>query len=56
LTTCPCRSRHPLFDGIRVNAFFRRHPGAWFAAFNINDGTVIGQLHRQHRATEFKRF
>jgi transcriptional regulator with XRE-family HTH domain len=30
-----------------------------FAAFNIADGTVIGQLHRQHRqhrATEFKKF
>jgi transposase len=27
-----------------------------FAAFNIADGTVIGQLHRQHRATEFKQF
>jgi transposase len=27
-----------------------------FAAFNIADGTVIGELHRQHRATEFKKF
>jgi len=27
-----------------------------FAAFNIADGTVIGELHRQHRASEFKRF
>ena len=27
-----------------------------FAAFNIADGTVIGELHRQHRATEFKQF
>ena len=26
------------------------------AAFNIADGTVIGELHRQHRATEFKQF
>ncbi len=27
-----------------------------FAAFDIADGTVIGELHRQHRATEFKKF
>jgi hypothetical protein len=26
------------------------------AAFNIADGTVISELHRQHRATEFKKF
>jgi len=25
-------------------------------AFNIADGTVIGERHRQHRATEFKQF
>jgi transposase len=27
-----------------------------FAAFDIADGSVIGELHRQHRATEFKQF
>jgi transposase len=27
-----------------------------FAAFNIADGTVISELHRSHRATEFKKF
>ena len=27
-----------------------------FAAFNIADGTIIGELHRQHRAIEFKQF
>jgi transposase len=27
-----------------------------FAAFNIADGTVITQLHPQHRAVEFKKF
>ena len=26
-----------------------------FAAFNIHDGSVIGELHRQHRAVEFKK-
>ena len=25
-----------------------------FAAFNIADGTVITELHRQHRAVQFK--
>jgi transposase len=27
-----------------------------FAAFNIADGTVISELHRRHRASEFKKF
>jgi DDE superfamily endonuclease len=27
-----------------------------FAAFDIADGAVIGELHRRHRATEFKQF
>ena len=27
-----------------------------FAAFNIADGTVITELHRRHRAVEFKKF
>lgn len=27
-----------------------------FAAFDIADGTVISELHRRHRATEFKKF
>jgi hypothetical protein len=27
-----------------------------FAAFNIADDTVISELHRQHRAVEFKKF
>jgi len=27
-----------------------------FAAFTIADGTVIGELHRRHRAVEFLRF
>ena len=27
-----------------------------FAAFNVADGRVIGELHRQHRASEFRRF
>ena len=27
-----------------------------FAAFNVADGTVIGQMHRRHRAAEFTKF
>jgi len=27
-----------------------------FAAFNIADGTVISELHRRHRAIEFRKF
>ena len=27
-----------------------------FAAFDIADGTVISEIHRRHRATEFKKF
>ena len=27
-----------------------------FAAFNIADGTVISEIHRKHRAVEFKKF
>ena len=27
-----------------------------FAAFNIADGTVISELHRRHRAVEFRKF
>jgi transposase len=26
------------------------------AAFNVAEGTVIGQMHRRHRAAEFKKF
>jgi hypothetical protein len=27
-----------------------------FAAFSIADGTVISELHRRHRAIEFRKF
>jgi transposase len=36
---------------------YRRHGiTSLFAAFNIADGTVISELHRRHRAAEFKKF
>src|SRR5262247_1326296 len=40
----------------RTHDYARNGITSLFAAFNIADGTVIGELHRQHRATEFKKF
>jgi transposase len=49
----------PMMPGMpqrRTHDYARNGITSLFAAFNIADGTVIGQLHRQHRATEFKKF
>lgn len=49
----------PMMPGMperRTHDYQRNGITSLFAAFNIADGTVIGQLHRQHRATEFKKF
>jgi transposase len=40
----------------RTHDYVRNGITSLFAAFNIADGTVIGELHRQHRAAEFKKF
>ena len=40
----------------RTHDYLRHGITSLFAAFNIADGTVIGQLHRRHRAIEFKKF
>ncbi len=40
----------------RTHDYVRHGNTSLFAAFNIADGTVIGELHRQHRAAEFKKF
>ncbi len=40
----------------RTHDYGRHGITSLFAAFNIADGTVIGELHRQHRATEFEKF
>jgi hypothetical protein len=40
----------------RTHDYARHGITSLFAAFNIADGTVITQLHPQHRAVEFKRF
>ncbi|MGO4649370.1 IS630 family transposase [Nocardia sp. 2YAB30] len=49
----------PMMPGMperRTHDYARHGTTSLFAAFNIADGTVISELHRRHRATEFKRF
>jgi hypothetical protein len=49
----------PMMPGMperRTHDYVRNGITSLFAAFNITDGTVISELHRQHRATEFKKF
>ena len=49
----------PMMPGMperRSHDYFRHGITSLFAAFNIADGTVISELHRQHRASEFKKF
>jgi hypothetical protein len=40
----------------RSHDYFRHGTTDLFAAFNIAGGTVISELHRHHRAAEFKKF
>ncbi|MFC4566103.1 IS630 family transposase [Nocardiopsis mangrovi] len=49
----------PMMPGMperRTHDYTRHGVTSLFAAFNIEDGTVIGSLHRRHRAVEFKKF
>jgi transposase len=49
----------PMMPGMperRTHDYLRHGITSLFAAFNIADGTVISQLHRRHRAVEFKKF
>jgi transposase len=49
----------PMMPGMpqrRTHDYRRNGITSLFAAFNVADGTVITELHRQHRATEFKKF
>jgi transposase len=49
----------PMMPGMperRTHDYVRHGTTTLFAAFNVADGTVIGELHRQHRASEFKKF
>ena len=40
----------------RTHDYHRNDITSLFAAFDTADGTVISEPHRQHRATEFKKF
>ena len=40
----------------RTHDYYRHGITSPFAAFNIADGSVISELHRRHRAIEFKKF
>jgi transposase len=49
----------PMMPGMperRSHDYVRHGVSDLFAAFNIADGTVISQLHPNHRAVEFKKF
>jgi transposase len=49
----------PMMPGMperRTHDYLRHGTTSLFAAFNIADGTVIGELHRRHRASEYKKF
>ena len=49
----------PMMPGMperRTHDYARNGITSLFAAFNIADGTVISELHRQHRAVEFRKF
>jgi transposase len=49
----------PMMPGMperRTHDYLRHGITTLFAAFNIDDGTVIGSIHRRHRAVEFKKF
>jgi transposase len=49
----------PMMPGMperRTHGYYRHGITTLFAAFNTADGTVIGELHRQHRAAEFRKF
>jgi transposase len=49
----------PMMPGVperRSHDYARHGTTDLFAAFNIADGTVISELHRRHRAVEFRKF
>jgi transposase len=49
----------PMMPGMperRTHDHLRHGTTSLFAAFNIADGTVIGELHRRHRASEYRKF
>ena len=49
----------PMMPGMperRTHDYLRHGITSLFAAFNIADGTVISEMHRRHRAIEFRKF
>ena len=49
----------PMMPGMperRTHDYLRHGITSLFAAFNVADGTVISELHRRHRAAEFRKF
>lgn len=46
----------PMMPERRTHDYYRHGITTLFAALDVADGTVISQLHRQHRASEFKKF
>jgi len=49
----------PMMPGMperRSHDYVRNGVTSLFAAFNVADGTVISEIHRRHRAVEFKKF
>nr|WP_241840143.1 hypothetical protein [Frankia sp. CcI49] len=49
----------PMMPGMperRTHDYLRRSITSLFAAFTIADGTVISELHRRHRAIEYRGF
>ncbi|MGO4613340.1 IS630 family transposase [Nocardia sp. 2YAB30] len=49
----------PMMPGMperRTHDYLRHGITSLFAVFDIADGTVIGELHRRHRAIEFRKF
>src|SRR6202034_688904 len=49
----------PMMPGMpekRTHDYVRHGTTSLFAAFNIEDGTVISSVHRRHRTIEFKKF
>lgn len=46
----------PGMPGRRTHDHFRHGVTSLFAAFDITTGQVISELHRRHRAIEFKKF
>src|SRR5690348_5861144 len=49
----------PMMPGMperRTHDYLRHGTTSLFAAFNVADGTVISELHRRHRAAEYKKF